>query len=140
MVLELMLATGVAVGAGTIDRAGMIRIADVFDEAQLGRDRALLGAMADDELLFIAGSGQRSGKRAFIDGWTDADTRYEPIVLVDRTLPALSSDAFVASAETTLSGASGQGPLPSHLRFSDASRRRDGAWKAVHVQANRVGK
>ena len=89
------------------EQSEMIRIADAFDQAQLAQDGSALQAMVADELVFIEGSGKRSGKKQFIEGWTDAGTRYDPIVLVDRTVTPLGSDAFVVSAETTLSGSSG---------------------------------
>ena len=93
--------------------------------------------MIDDGLVFIEGSGKRSGKREFIDGWMGVDDRYDPIRLIDRTVTPLGRDAFVVSAETTLSGTSGGKPFASHFRFSDTFRRLDGRWRAVHIQVSR---
>lgn len=121
-----------------IDRAEMIRIADAFDQAQLTKDKKALEAMVDDELVFIQGSGRRTGKADFIAGWTGAGNRYDPIELIDRTVTPLGTDSFLVSAETTLTGISGGQPFSSHFRFSDTFRRRDGRWRAVHIQVTRI--
>ena len=141
MVVDSLLAIAVAAAANVaaIDRAEMIRIADAFDQAQLTKDQKALETMVDDELIFIQGSGKRAGKADFIAGWTGASDRYDPIVLVDRTVTPLGPDSFVVSAETTLSGESGGQAFSSHLRFSDTFRRRHGRWQAVHIQVTRTG-
>lgn len=135
-ILTAAAAAGVSVAP---DQAEMIRIADAFDRAQLTQDRQALEAMVDDGLIFIEGSGKRSGKKDFIDGWTDGGTTYNPIKLIDRTVTPLSADSFVVSAETTLSGASGGKDFSSRFRFSDSFRRHNGRWQAVHIQVTRIG-
>lgn len=132
----LMAAAAIVAGP---DQSEMIRVADAFDRAQLTQDRAALESLVDDGLLFIESSGNRSGKKQFIDGWTSAGDRYDPIVLVDRTITALDKNAFVVSAETTLSGTSGGKSFRSHFRFSDTFRRRGGRWQAIHIQVTRIG-
>lgn len=131
--------TAAAMLAAAPGQAEMIGIADAFDRAQLTQDRQALDAMVADDLVFIEGSGKRSGKKEFVDGWTGAGDRYNPIVLVDRTVTPLSNDAFVVSADTTLSGTSGGKAFSSRFRFSDTFRRRDGRWQAVHIQVTRIG-
>ena len=121
-----------------IERAEMIRVADAFDHAQLAKDQEALEAMVDDELVFVQSSGKRVGKAEFIAGWTGAGDRFDPIVLIDRTVTQLGPDSFVVSAETTLSGVSGGQSFGSHFRFSDTFRRRDGRWRAVHIQVTRI--
>lgn len=135
----LVAALATAANVAPIDRAEMIRIADAFDQAQLAKDQKALEAMVDDELVFIQGSGKRSGKADFISGWTGAGDRFDPIVLIDRTVTPLTPDSFVVSAETTLSGVSGGQSFSSHFRFSDTFRRRNGRWQAVHIQVTRIG-
>ena len=120
------------------DSAEMLRTADKFDQAQLQQDRALLEEMVDDELVFIEGSGNRSGKAEFIAGWTGAGDRYDPITLIDRTVTPTGKDSFVVSAETTLSGVSGGQSFSSRFRFSDTFRSKDGRWQAVHIQVTRI--
>ena len=116
----------------------MVRVADDFDRAQLTKDAELLDSMVDDGLVFIDSTGKRQGKRAFIAGWLGPDDRYDPIVLIDRTITSLGPDAFIASAETTLSGTSSGKPFASRFRFSDTFRRVDGQWRAVHIQVTRI--
>ena len=127
-----------AIAAATPTQAEMLRIADVFDRAQLTQDREAMERMVDDRLVFIEGSGKRSGKREFIDGWMGPDDRYDPIVLLDRTITPLGRDAFVVSAETTLSGTSAGARFSSRFRFSDTFRRANGQWRAVHIQVTRL--
>lgn len=137
MSFATLLMTAAMAAAAPASHADLLRVADAFDRAQLTQDRAAMERMIDDGLVFIEGSGKRSGKREFIDGWMGVDDRYDPIRLIDRTVTPLGRDAFVVSAETTLSGTSGGKPFASHFRFSDTFRRLDGRWRAVHIQVSR---
>lgn len=139
MFLPLLLAAAAA-AATPADRAAMLTVADAFDRAQLAKDGAVLDRMIDPDLIFIQGNGQRQGKRAFIDGWIAPADRFDPIVLIDRTVTPLGRDAFVVSAETTLSGVSGGQSFTSHFRFSDTFRRSAEGWRAVHIQVSRIAK
>ena len=140
MLGSMMIAAVVAAAnVAPIDRAEMIRVADAFDHAQLAKDQEALEAMVDDELVFVQSSGKRVGKAEFIAGWTGTGDRFDPIVLIDRTVTPLGPDSFVVSAETTLSGVSEGQAFSSHFRFSDTFRRRDGRWRAVHIQVTRIG-
>ena len=118
--------------------AEMTTAANAFDTAQLHKDAAALERMTDPELVFIQASGQRANKATFMAGWTDANDRYDPIVLIDRTITPLGRDAFVVSAETTLSGVSGGEAFTSHFRFSDTFRRTALGWRATHIQVTRI--
>ena len=116
----------------------LLQVADAFDRAQLSKDAAALERMVADDLAFIDGSGKRLDKRVFIDGWTAPGDTFDPIVLVDRRLVPLGPDAFLVSAETTLSGTSGGKRFASAFRFTDTFRRVDGRWRAVHIQETRL--
>jgi ketosteroid isomerase-like protein len=135
-IVSLLIAATIA--AAPANHTELLRVADAFDQAQLTKDRAAMERMTDDHLVFIEGSGKRTGKREFIEGWMGPDDRYGPIVLIDRTLTPLGRDAFVVSAETTLSGTSGGKRFASHFRFSDTFRRTGGRWRAVHIQVTRL--
>jgi ketosteroid isomerase-like protein len=135
-IVSLLIAATIA--AAPANHTELLRVADAFDQAQLTKDRAAMERMTDDHLVFIEGSGKRTGKREFIEGWMGPDDRYDPIVLIDRTLTPLGRDAFVVSAETTLSGTSGGKRFASHFRFSDTFRRTGGRWRAVHIQVTRL--
>jgi len=116
----------------------ILRVADAFDAAQLGQDRAAMERMTDDALIFIDGSGKRQGKREFIQGWMSPGDRYDPLVLVDRIVVPLGPDAAIVSAETELTGESGGKRFASRFRFSDTFRRIGGQWRAVHIQVTRI--
>ena len=135
-IASLLIAATIA--AAPAGHAELLRVADAFDRAQLTKDRPAMERMVDDQLVFIEGSGKRTGKREFIEDWMGPDDRYDPIVLVDRTLTPLGRDAFVVSAETTLTGTSGGKRFASHFRFSDTFRRTGGRWRAVHIQVTRL--
>ena len=135
MILAALLA--VAVPAET-DPAGVLAFADAFDRAQLTQDAPALEAMVADDLIFIGSSGKREGKKAFIVGWTSPGDRFDPVVLVDRKVVLLGSDAAVVNAETTLSGTSGGQRFASRIRFADTFRRIGGKWRAVHIQVTPI--
>lgn len=118
--------------------ADLLAVADAFDRAQLTQDRATLERMVDDGLVFIQSSGVRTGKKAFIDGWTTPGDSYDPITLVDRVVVRLGPDAFLVSASTTLSGTSGSKRFSSSFRFTDTFHRVGGEWRAIHIQVTRT--
>lgn len=116
----------------------LIAVADAFDRAQLTQDRATLERMVDDGLIFIQSSGERAGKKAFIDGWTAPGDRYDPVKLNDRVVIRLGADAFLVTADAVLSGTSGGKRFSSSFRFTDTFRRVAGEWRAVHIQVTRT--
>ena len=75
------------------NEASLIDAADAFDKAQIDKDSAALDRMVADDLVFIDGSGKRLGKKAFIEGWTAPVDRFDPIMLIDRTVTPLGPDA-----------------------------------------------
>jgi ketosteroid isomerase-like protein len=116
----------------------LLAIADAFDRAQLTKDAATMDRMIADDLVFIDSSGKRSGKQAFIAGWTLPGDRFDPIELIDRRVVPLGRDAFLVSAETTLTGTSGGKRFASAFRYTDIFRRVAGHWRAVHIQVTRL--
>ena len=120
------------------DIADLTAFADAFDAAQIAQDRAALGRMVADDLVFIDGSGKRYGKTFFIDGWTGPDDDYDPVTLTDRVVVPLGKDAGLASAEAILSGRSAGQPFRVRLRYTDVFRRHAGGWQAVHIQVTRM--
>jgi hypothetical protein len=119
--------------------ADLIAFADQFDQAQLRKDREALDRMVSKRLVFIDGSGKRSGKREFIAGWTGPSERFNAVTLVDRVVVPLGPDAAIVNAETTLSGTSAGKPFSSRIRFADTFQRVGGRWQAVHIQVTRIG-
>jgi ketosteroid isomerase-like protein len=113
-------------------------IADRFDRAQIAQDRATLEAMTAPDLVFVGSDGRRQDRAAFIAGWMDPRTRYEPIEVTDRYLLPLGPDSFIAGGDVVVRGTSGSQPFAVRIRFSDTFRRTGGRWRAVHIQATRV--
>ena len=116
----------------------LVAFADAFDAAQLRQDRAAMEAMIADDLVYIDSSGQRLGKKEFIDGWMTPGDRFDPLVLVDRVFVQLGPDAGVANAETTLTGISGGKRFASRFRYADGFRRVGGRWQVAHIQVTRI--
>lgn len=113
--------------------------ADAFDAAQIAKDGAALQRMIADDLVFIDGSGKRSGKADFIAGWTGAGDVYDPIMLHDRIVMPLGDGAGLASAETILSGRSAGKPFRVRIRFTDIFRRgASGGWQAAYIHVTRM--
>ena len=116
----------------------LIAAADAFDKAQITKNGAALERMVLDDLIFIDSSGKRLGKKAFIDGWTAPGDKFDPIVLIDRTVTPLGPDAGIVGAEVNLCGTSGGARFCSRFRFADTFRRIAGQWRAAHIQVTRI--
>lgn len=134
----MILAALLAIALPAEPEAAILAFADAFDRAQLAQDAPALEAMVADDLLFIDGSGKRQGKKQFIAGWVSPGDRFDPVVLVDRKVVLLGSDAAVVNAETTLSGTSNGQRFASRIRFADTFRRVGGKWRAVHIQVTPI--
>jgi ketosteroid isomerase-like protein len=148
--MRLVTVAALAMALGTVTACGpkpapqaqprqeLAEFADAFDHAQLAKDGKALERMVADDLVFIDGSGKRSGKKEFIAGWTAPGDAFDPIKLVDRTVTPVGAEGGVVSAETVLSGVSGGQRFSSHFRYSDTFRWGDGRWQAVHIQVTRI--
>ncbi|WP_182466744.1 nuclear transport factor 2 family protein [Sphingomonas gilva] len=113
-------------------------VGDRFDQAQIAKDGAVLQTLVADDLIFIEGDGTRSGKKAFIDGWTDPALSFEPIAIEDRVFVPLGPDAGIVGGEVVLRGRANGAPFASHIRFADTFRLKNGTWQATHIQVTRV--
>ena len=120
------------------DIADLTAFADAFDAAQIAQDRAALGRMVADDLVFIDGSGKRYGKASFIEGWTGPDDDYDPVTLTDRVILPLGKDAGLASAEAILSGRAAGKPFRVRIRFTDIFRRHGDRWQASYIHVTRM--
>lgn len=113
-------------------------VADRFDRAQVEQDRATMEAMTAPDLVFVGSDGRRQDRAAFIAGWMDPGTRYEPINVIDRYFLPLGPDSFIAGGDVVVRGTSGSQAFAVRIRFSDTFRRTGGQWRAIHIQATRV--
>ncbi len=139
----IILALGTALPAAAADAPAsevtdLRAFADAFDAAQIAQDRAALGRMVADDLVFIDGSGKRYGKAFFIDGWTGADDDYDPVTLSDRVILPLGPGTGLASAETILSGRSAGKPFRVRIRFTDIFKRHGNSWQATYIHVTRM--
>jgi ketosteroid isomerase-like protein len=132
-----LLAPAAAAGQDSA-RSSLVAFADAFDRAQVAKDGRALSNMVSEDLVFIDGTGKRLGKKDFIDGWTAAEDRYEPVVLEDRTITMLGTGAGIVGATTTLIGVSAGKPFASRFRFADTFLKSGGRWRAVHIQVTRI--
>jgi ketosteroid isomerase-like protein len=140
--LAMVLGAVTACGREQTPQAGprqdLVEFADAFDHAQLAKDGTALERMVADDLVFIDGSGKRSGKKEFIAGWTAPGDTFDPIKLIDRTVRPVGNEGGAVSAETVLSGISGGKRFSSRFRYSDTFRWDHDRWQAVHIQVTRI--
>ena len=127
-----------ALAAAPVSPETLRDVADRFDQAQIGKDRATLEAMTARDLVFVGSDGARQDRAGFIAGWMDPEVRFEPVTISDRYFMPLGEDVGIVGGETVLRGTAGGRPFASRIRFADTFRLIDGAWRAVHIQATRV--
>lgn len=135
MTIALLIAL---LSSAAADPGPVLAAADAFDRAQIAKDRAALDRMVLDELVLVDGSGKRLGKKQFIDGWTAAADKFDPITLIDRTVTPLGRYAAVVGAEVNLCGTSAGTRFCSRIRFADTFVLVDGVWKVAHIQVTPI--
>jgi len=113
-------------------------VGDRFDRAQIEQNRPVMEAMTAPDLVFVGSDGVRQTRSAFIAGWMDPGTRYEPITVTDRYFLPLGPDAGVVGGDAVVRGTANGQPFAVRIRFADTFRRTGGEWRAVHIQATRV--
>ena len=138
MSLGVLAAAALAAAAPDVSVETLRTIADRFDQAQIGQDRATMEAMTAPDLVFVGSNGIRQSREQFIAGWMDPATRYEPITITDRYFLPLGPDAGVVGGDTIVRGTANGQPFAVRIRFADTFRRIGGEWRAVHIQATRV--
>ena len=138
MLFAALMLAAAPLPAPSADPASILAAADAFDRAQLTKDGAVMGKMVLDDLVFIDSSGRRVGKKEFIAGWTSPNDKFDPIMLIDRTVTPLGRDAAVVGAEVNLCGTSDDARFCSRIRFADTFVRIGGQWRVAHVQVTRI--
>lgn len=124
--------------ATATDQSSILAAADAFDRAQLTQDRAAMEWMILDDLVFIASSGKRLGKKELIDGWMGPDDKYDPALPTDRVVTPLGRDAAVVNAEVNICGTSGGNRSCSRIRFADTFVKIGKEWRVAHIQVTRI--
>lgn len=136
--LAVLLALAAPAAAEPVSTETLRHVADRFDRAQIGKDRATLEAMTAPDLVFVGSDGVRQDRAGFIAGWIDPEVRFEPVTITDRYFLPLGEDVGIVGGEAVLRGTAGGRPFASRIRFADTFRRIAGMWRAVHIQATRV--
>ena len=120
------------------DNSAILAAADAFDRAQLAQDRAAMEWMILDDLVFIASSGKRLGKKELIDGWMGPNDKYDPALPSDRVVVPLGRDAAVVNAEVNICGTSNGTRSCSRIRFADTFVKVGKDWRVAHIQVTRL--
>ena len=134
----LALAAAALLSAPDVSVETLRAVADRFDRAQIEQNRPVMEAMTAPDLVFVGSDGVRQTRSAFIAGWMDPGTRYEPITVTDRYFLPLGPDAGVVGGDAVVRGTANGQPFAVRIRFADTFRRTGGEWRAVHIQATRV--
>lgn len=124
-------------GAGATIPDGVDAASRAFDDAQFRKDRAAIGSFLAPDMVYIRGSAERVGRNEFLDTFSDPGVKFDPFVIKDRELVALSDDVVAVTAEGTITGTEAGKPFRDHFRFSDIFRRRGGKWEVIYVQVSR---
>ena len=138
MSLSLVTAALLAAAAPDVSVDTLRTIADRFDQAQIGQDRAGMEAMTAPDLVFVGSNGVRQSREQFVAGWLEPGTTYQPIQITDRYFLPLGPDAGVVGGDVVVRGSANGQPFAARIRFADTFRRTGGEWRAVHIQATRV--
>ena len=105
-----------------------------FDEAQFARDSVAIGFFLEPDLIYVRGSGARTGVAAFLRAVGDKSVELDPFVIDDRSFIALGRDGAVVTASARVSGSQGGRPLTESFRYADSFRRVGGQWRVAFVQ------
>lgn len=112
--------------------------AHAFDEAQFRHDAGAIAAFLSPEILYVRGSGEATGKAAFVEGFADAGVVFDPFVIRSRRVIMLGPDGAVVAGEGLISGTEAGKRFSDHFRYADTFRRQGGNWQVVHVQVTRI--
>jgi ketosteroid isomerase-like protein len=131
--LSLMVAAP-AVAQVADDNAAVRAAADAFIQAQQQGDGAALDRILASEFLFVRSSGRVGDRRDYIEGFTAAGIKLDPITISDRLFLRVSPDAAIVGGEARLRGSQNGRALSQHYRFSDTFVRRNGRWQVTYSQ------
>src|SRR6218665_2703985 len=137
MSLSALAATLLAAAAPDVSVDTLRTIADRFDQAQIGQDRAAMEAMTAPDLVFVGSNGLRQTRAQLIDGWLEPGTTHAPFPVTARCFLPRGPASGVVGGDAVVRGTPGAQPFAARIRFADTFRRIGGQWRAVHIQATR---
>jgi hypothetical protein len=132
--LLAMAALGTSAASQPNDNDSVRAIAQVFDDAQLHGDRAMLDRLLAPDFLLVRGSGRVGDRRDFIDGFTDPGSRLGSLQISDRLLLRPTADTAIVGGEAWVRGIDGGKPFARHFRYADTFARREGNWLVIYTQ------
>lgn len=136
--LGALIATATATATGAAPPPDIEAVSRAFDDAQYRKDARALDAMLAPDMVFIRGTGERTGRAAFIANFANPKLQFDPFVIARREIVALSGTIVVVTADGTMTGRDDGKRFSNHFRFSDIFRWRDGRWQVVFVQVSRI--
>src|SRR5687767_3240941 len=81
-------------------------VADRFDRAQIGQDRATLERMTTVDFILIGTGGARQSRQQFIDDYFEPGLRFEITFPEDRYFIPLGPDAGIVGGDVVMRGTS----------------------------------
>lgn len=112
--------------------------ARAFDDAQLRRDTATLERFLAPDMVFVRGSGKRSGRADFLATFTSPTLELAPFVITNPVFVPLGEHAALVGGEAVMSGKENGTPFTEHFRYADIFVWRDGRWQCVYAQVTMI--
>jgi ketosteroid isomerase-like protein len=112
--------------------------AKAFDAAQLAKDRATLERFLAPDMIFVRGSGKRTGRDDFLATFTDPALELAPFVITNPVFVPLGDRAALVGGEAVMSGKERGTPFTEHFRYADIFAWRDGRWQCVYAQVTMI--
>jgi hypothetical protein len=111
--------------------------ATAYDVAQFKSDRAGLERALADDFLLAGSNGKNRGKAEFIAEFGTPGSTTTSLDIHDQVFRVWQDGAVLAGVADAKGTDHGK-PFAVRIRFADVWAKRDGQWRVVFVQANRV--
>jgi hypothetical protein len=108
--------------------------AQVFDDAQLHHNRAVISRFLAPDFQYVTRKGLLLGRDAFIAAVTNPKEMLEPFVISDHRVLQLGPDAGIASGDAIVRGTLNGRAFTDRYRYVDVFARRNGAWVILYTQ------
>ncbi|MGO8717949.1 MAG: nuclear transport factor 2 family protein [Acidobacteriaceae bacterium] len=111
------------------------KLEQMWQQAELTADTAVLDTMLSDDYLGIYGDGTLATKAETIDSFKDGSTRFSQIHTWDRKIRVFGSTAVVVSKAQVVGTHDGES-LNGTYRYTRVYHRHNGVWKIVSFEAS----
>ncbi len=123
------------------DRAQIIaqltRQSEDWDKAIVRKDRAAIEKNMAEDFRHIDGSGEISGKFAFVEDLVSPKLVIDPYLVEDFEV-RLYGDIALLSGRTKMTGHLEGKAFTSNYRYIDIYAKRAGVWQVISVQISRI--